>query len=351
VSTCVKKISVLGVSGYAAAELVPLLDRPDFDMIGAAADRWQGHCLGEYMRLPARLGRLVVSPMSDAMALAKESEIVVLATPADVSLQLVPSLLEMNVRVLDLSGAFRLTNFADYPRFYGFEHTAQQVCSEAHYRVPEVPGASQDPEAILTARLVANPGCYATAAILALAPLLDAGIVERDAIYLDGKSGVSGAGRKVDERYSFMEVDENVSPYRVGNHQHAPEIEQALGRVAKAPVHVTFVPHLLPVKRGLMVTAFARLARAISQSDVEALLGDAYRGSESLVEVRPVEEVTLSHIVRTPFARVGVRVVLERQTVVVVSVLDNLLKGAASQAVQNLCAMIGCSSGYLRGDL
>lgn len=345
-----KTVSILGVSGYAGSELVPLLDHPKFYLIGAASDRWQGTCLGEYLRLPGRLSRMVVSPMADAMKLAKDSEIVVLATPAEVSMQLVPKLVAEGVRVVDLSGAFRLTNLEDYPRFYKFDHTAPEYCAEAHYGLPEVRDASSDPSGITSARVVANPGCYATAAIVALAPLLRAGIIERDGIFLDGKSGVSGAGRKAEERYSFMEVDENVSPYRVGDHQHTPEIEQALSRVAKAPVHVTFVPHLLPVKRGLMVTAYARLSRDVSQADVEALYRRDYRYAEGLVDVTAPGNVTLTRVAYTPLANVGVRVLPERSAVVVVSALDNLLKGAASQAMQNLCAMFGVSSAYLRGN-
>jgi N-acetyl-gamma-glutamyl-phosphate reductase len=221
--------------------------------------------------------------------------------------------------------------------------------AESYYGLPEIPETSGLAESITKARIVANPGCYATAAIVALAPLVRAGIVDRDAIFMDGKSGVSGAGRKVEERYSFMEVDENVSPYRVGDHQHTPEIEQALERVAKAPVTVTFVPHLLPVKRGLIVTAYARVCRDISAGEVEAMFRDAYDGPESLVEVTAPNNVTLSRVAYTPLSSVGVRLLPERSSVVVVSALDNLLKGAASQAMQNLCAMIGVSSGFSRG--
>jgi N-acetyl-gamma-glutamyl-phosphate reductase len=354
VSTKPVPVSIIGVSGFAGSELARLVAaHPAFELVGVAADSWRDKLLGDCLR-PLRLtgpaARLRVSSMSDAPKLAAQSVIVALATPAEASMKLVPDLLQAGVRVVDLSGAFRLTNLDAYPRWYQFDHTTPDIVAEALYGLPEIREASIDAEGITKARIVANPGCYATAAIVALAPLVRAGIIDREGIFLDGKSGVSGAGRKVEERYSFMEVDENVSPYRVGDHQHTPEIEQALGRVAKAPITVTFVPHLLPVKRGLIVTAFARVCRDVSQSDVEAMFREAYDGPESLVEVTSPGNVTLARVAYTPLASVGVRMLPERSSVVVVSALDNLLKGAASQAMQNLCAMIGVSSGFSRGN-
>lgn len=349
-STVPVAVSILGVSGFAGTELARLVaGHAAFELVGVAADRWQGKTLGECMRIDGPAARLRVTSMDDAPKIAAQSRLVALGTPAEVSMKLVPDLLAAGARVVDLSGAFRLTDVAEYPRWYHFEHTAPQLVAEALYGLPEVPEASGDAPLITKARVVANPGCYATAAIVALAPLLRAGIVERNGIFLDGKSGVSGAGRKIEERYTFMEVDENVSPYRVGDHQHTPEIEQALGRVAKAPVSVTFVPHLIPVKRGLLVTAFARVCRDASPADVEAVFRNAYDRPESLVEVTAPANVTLARVAYTPLGSVGVRVLAERSAIVVVSALDNLLKGAASQAMQNLCAMIGVSPGFSRG--
>lgn len=356
VSTKPVPVSILGVSGFAGSELARLVAAHSaFELVGVAADSWRGKLLGECMRLAGPAARLQVSPMADAQKLAGQSNLVALATPAEASMKLVPELLAAGVRVVDLSGAFRLTNLDEYPRWYHFDHSAPDLVAEAHYGLPEVPEASGDAPSITKARVVSNPGCYATAAIVALAPLLRAGIVDREGLFLDGKSGVSGAGRKVEERYTFMEVDENVSPYRVGDHQHTPEIEQALGRVAKAPVSVTFVPHLLPVKRGLIVTAFARVCPNVSESDVSAAYVEgwfrqAYDRLESLVEVTSPSNVTISRVAYTPLGSVGVRVLSERSSIVVVSALDNLLKGAASQAMQNLCAMIGVSPGFSRGN-
>ncbi|MDI1430817.1 N-acetyl-gamma-glutamyl-phosphate reductase [Polyangium sorediatum] len=334
-------VSILGVSGFAGSELARLVaDHDSLSLVGVAADRWQGSKLGERVRVPASVGKLPVAPMSDAITVARQSEVALLATPAEVSAKLAPELLAHGVRVVDLSGAFRLEDPAAYPRWYGFDHPAPELLAEAHYGLPEVASASTRTGGAKDARLIANPGCYATAAILALAPLVEAGAIDPGSMYVDGKSGVSGAGRKVEERLLFMEVDENLSAYRVGNHQHTPEIEQALSRAGRARASVTFVPHLLPVRRGLLVTAFARLSGAVPPAQIEALFRRAYAPAD-LVEVRAPEDVTLAQVAYTPYARLGVRADAERGSVVVTSALDNLLKGAASQALQNLCAMIG----------
>ena len=339
-------VSILGVSGFAGSELARLVSsHPGLSLAGVAADRWQGLPLGECIRLPGRAARLPVATMADGVVLARQSAVALLATPAEVSAKIAPELLAHGVRVVDLSGAFRLADPAAYPVWYGFEHPCPELLVEAFYGLPEVPSVALSREGIERARLVANPGCYATAAILALAPLIAANAIDLGTIFIDGKSGVSGAGRKVDERLLFMEVDENLSPYRVGTHQHTPEIEQALSRVAGAAssVRVTFVPHLLPVRRGLLVTAFARLRATTSPEEVEAIFRRYYNNPDGLVEIAPPEEVSLAQVAYTPFARVGVRAVRDRDTVVVTSALDNLLKGAASQALQNVCAMVGAA--------
>jgi N-acetyl-gamma-glutamyl-phosphate reductase len=336
-------VAILGVSGFAGSELARLVtDHPSLSLAAVAADRWKGEPLGAHVRLRGPAARLEVEPMSAALEVARRAPVALLATPAEVSARIAPELLARGVRVVDLSGAFRLQDPAAYPRWYGFPHPAPELLAEAHYGLPEVPRASAAPDALARARLVANPGCYATAAILALAPLLAAGAIDPSSIYVDGKSGVSGAGRKVEERLSFMEIDENLSAYRIGDHQHTPEIEQALGRVAARPVSVTFVPHLLPVKRGLLVTAFARLSGAVAVDEIPGLYA-RYFDPEGLVETCAPEEVTLARVAHTPLARLGARADAERGTVVVTSALDNLLKGAASQALQNLCTMVGAT--------
>jgi N-acetyl-gamma-glutamyl-phosphate reductase len=333
------RVSIVGVSGFSGAELALLLDRdPRFSLVAAVGDRWKGEPLGARVRVRGPSAKLAVAPMGEALDAAAMGEVALLATPADASAKLAPALLARGVRVVDLSGAFRLLDPADYPRWYGFEHPAPELLREARYGLPELAAVSGDAPAARDARLIANPGCYATATILALAPLLAARAIDPLGLFADGKSGATGAGRKLEDRLLFNEVAENVSAYRVARHQHAPEIEQALARVAGTAVRVTFVPHLLPIRRGLMVTAFGRLLPGAG--NLGATMRAAYEGADE-VEVTGVEEVTIASVVHSARARVGATADTARGAAVAIGALDNLLKGAASQAMQNLCAMVG----------
>ncbi len=333
------RVSIVGVSGFAGAELARLLEADGrFSLVAAVGDRWKGEALGARVRLVGPSARLAVASMPEALEAAASAEIALLATPADASARLAPAILARGVRVVDLSGAFRLLDPADYPRWYGFDHPAPELLAEARYGLPELPAAAGAAPSARDARLVANPGCYATATILALAPLLAARAVDPLGLFADGKSGVTGAGRKLEDRLLFNEVADNLSPYRVARHQHAPEIEQALARVAGSEVRLTFVPHLVPIRRGLLVTAFGRLLPGAG--DLDRTLRLAYEGAEE-VEVSAVEDVSIASVVHTARARVGATSDPTRGAAVAVGALDNLLKGAASQAMQNLCAMVG----------
>lgn len=340
------RVSVVGGSGYSGAELIRLLaPMPRFELAAVFSDRWAGRSLADAMRLGGPTGRLVVGPQSDAAPGSVGCEVALLATPAEVSADLAPKLLASGVRVIDLSGAFRLAR-ADYPRWYHFEHPCPELLDEACFGLLEVAGAAGSAPPVREARLVANPGCYATAAIVAIAPLVRAKLIDESAVFVDGKSGVTGAGRKLEERFLFAEVDENVSPYRVADHQHAPEMERILSRVADAEVRVTFTPHLLPVRRGLLVTAYASLRSGVTEADVERAFRDAYAGA-ALVDVERPDAVTIASAALTPRVVVGATADVDRRTVVALAALDNLLKGAASQAVQNLCAMVGAPPPFL----
>jgi N-acetyl-gamma-glutamyl-phosphate reductase len=335
------------VSGFSGMELSRLIARhPSFILSAAVSDRWQRTPLGTHMRLPEPVASLRVAPMSDAVAAASQGQVALLCTPNEVSARLAPELIARGVRVVDLSGAFRLVDPAAYPRWYRFSHPAPELLGEARYSIPELPAAAGAAPGAREARLIANPGCYATAAILALAPLVATGSALPAPLFVDGKSGVTGAGRKVEERLLFTEVDENLAPYRAGDHQHTPEIEQALSRIGGSRAEVTFVPHLLPVRRGLLVTAFARLAPQAVPESLPSLFERFYENA-ALIEVTTPERVTLADVTGTACARVGVRADGERGTILAIAALDNLLKGAASQALQNLCDMTGVPLGVL----
>ncbi|MGO8968085.1 MAG: N-acetyl-gamma-glutamyl-phosphate reductase [Myxococcaceae bacterium] len=334
------EVGVVGASGYSGIELCRLLaQHPDVELRFAASERWEGDSVRARTGIGGSVGALRYQAVERALERAEECRVVLLATPTEVSLRLVPELLEAGVRVVDLSGAFRLQEASAYPAAYGFAHPWAALLQEAVYGLPEL-----GRKALPRARLVANPGCFPTAAALAVAPLLSAGLLAEEAVVVDAASGVTGAGRQATEPYSFAEVDEDMRAYRVLRHQHLPEIAQSLQRAAGRAAAFTFTPHLLPLRRGILCTASARLRQGVAPERLQQALREAY-AQEPLVEVvESPEEVTLRSVVGTPRARVGVACALggfDPGRVVVISALDNLLKGAASQAVQNLNALLG----------
>ena len=327
------RVAVVGATGYSgsvAARLVATHER--LALAFATSDKLAGESVAFHLALAGRAGDSDLRFVANATALdhADSCDAVLLATAADVSLRLLPSFAERGKQVIDLSGAFRL-HAADYPRFYGFEHTAPAWLDRAHYGLPELFGAPPK------GAVVANPGCYPTAALLALAPLLRDGLVEPAGIVVDAKSGVTGAGRQTGDAYSFAEVDDDLRAYRLFSHQHTPEIERGLSRPGH-PVKVTFAAHLLPIKRGLLATCYARPRSGATARRVAESLAEAYARSAFVKAVAP-ENVMIKRVVGTNLAYVGASA--DADMVVALCAIDNLVKGAAGQAIQNLNAMNG----------
>src|SRR5438067_2280010 len=320
-------VGIIGASGYSGLELSRILAlHPQVELKLLGSDKWAGETAARRAGLPGAAGKIKYAPQDQIVPLARECAAVLLATPAEGSLKLAPILHALGVKVIDLSGAFRLRDASLYPKHYGFEHTHKELLSEAFYGLPELSRAP------LGAKLIANPGCYPTAAALALAPLIGAGLVEGPFI-VDAASGVTGAGRKATEDLSFAEVDEDFKAYRVLRHQHQPEIAQTLGR------KLTFTAHLLPVRRGILATCYARLAPGKTPDGLRAALVHKY-ASEPFVEVAgSPDEVALKKVTGTNKCQIAVDT--DGETVIVISAIDNLVKGAAGQAVQNLNLIMG----------
>src|SRR5207237_899805 len=276
---------------------------------------------------PGAAGKLKYRPQDRSAELARECAAVFFATPAEASLQLAPALLDAAVRVIDLSGAFRLRDAAFYPKFYGFAHPRQDLLRAAFYGLPEL---NRTPKG---AALVANPGCYPTVAALALAPLIEANLLDATHLIVDAASGVTGAGRKAAEDYSFAEIDGDFRAYKVLRHQHQPEIAQTLGR------SLTFTPHLLPTRRGILATCYARLAAGRTASDLAAAYAHKYAGAPFVEVLESPDAVSLKAVTGTNKCQVAVAT--EGAVVVAISAIDNLVKAAVGQAVQNLNLMMG----------
>jgi N-acetyl-gamma-glutamyl-phosphate reductase len=256
------------------------------------------------------------------------------ALPSGESMAIMPELRERVPIVIDLGGDFRLPNGELFRIFYKKEHAAPALLGTVPYGLPEL-----FRETLQGATLVSNPGCYPTAAILALAPALRSGVVAPEGIVVTALSGVSGAGRSSDESLSFSEMNENVRAYRVGNHQHVPEIETVLERVAKARVSLSFVPHLIPVTRGIYCTVHARLTASVSTEEARDLYRSAYRG-EPFVRIRE-SAPELAYVSHTNFCDISVMADPRSGQLVIISAIDNLVKGAAGQAIQNMNILLG----------
>jgi len=321
-------IGIAGASGYSGLELSRILAlHPRVELRLLGSDKWAGETAARRSGLPGAAGKLKYAPQARCAELGRECAAIFLATPAEASLELAPLLLGAGVRVIDLSGAFRLRDPDLYPKFYGFQHPRPDLLQEAFYGLPEL--APPPPGT----RLVANPGCYPTGASLALAPLVDAGVLDRGPLIVDAASGVTGAGRKAAEEYSFVEIDQDFRAYKVLRHQHQPEIAQTLDRP------VTFTAHLLPIKRGILSTCYGQLAPGRRAAELGAALLHKYAESPFVEVLESPDQVTLKAVSGTN--RCQVAVAADGDKVVAISAIDNLVKGAAGQAVQNLNLIMG----------
>ena len=326
--------AVIGASGYSGLELTRLLARhPRLRLTALTSDRWAGETAGARLPLPSGAAALAYRPLSESEGV--DAEVAFLATPAEVSHELAPKLLARGLRVVDLSGAFRLADAAAYPAWYGFTHQQPALLAEARYGLPELARG-----ALAGARLVTNPGCYATAIALAVAPLVKSGLCSASGIAVTGLSGVSGAGRKASEDYSFCEVDEDLRAYRIGKHQHVPEIEQTVARYAGACGGLSFTPVLVPLRRGILASCVLRLTGSASAEALTRAMAEAYAG-EPFVRTMAADRVMVKDVARTNRAHVGVALDARAGVAVAVSAIDNLVKGAAGQAVQALNAAMG----------
>jgi N-acetyl-gamma-glutamyl-phosphate reductase len=330
-------VAVLGASGYAGGELVRLLAlhrRAEVTFLGAKESA--GKTLAEVHPhlAPSPLASRVLQPI-ETRAIADVAEVVLSALPNGASSTIVPELVEAGVRVVDLAGDFRL-RADEYPQWYGFEHPAPAVLEKAVYGVPELFGAQ-----ISGAELVANPGCYATAAILGLAPLLGDGLIEPGAIRVDGKTGLSGAGRSTGEAMSFASTEESVRPYRVPGHQHTPEIERGLELATGAAPPVLFVPHLVPAVRGVLTTSYATLTDGATTETLTQALTVAYAGRPFVRVLAPGAMADSKRVRGTNVIELQAVADTRTGTAVVVGALDNLVKGAAGQAIQNFNLVLG----------
>ncbi len=333
---------VAGATGYSGRELIRLLfNHPQIDLVGAFASR-----SGETTKLAVihpqltGLTELDCQPFDEAVIAKLDPELVFLATPNEFSHEVTPALLETGATVVDLSGAFRLRDAGLYPKYYGFEHTRPDLLERAVYGLTEfardeLPGA----------RLIANPGCYPTSILVPMIPLLRAGLVVADQpIICDSKSGVTGAGKSPTATTHFVEVSESFKTYNIFKHRHAPEIAQGLGLPNESRAMI-FTPHLLPINRGILSTIYAKLKDGVRRRDILNAWRSAFEGAPFVRVFAESQMPEIKFAANTPFCDIGCAVDEATGQAIIVSAEDNLLKGAASQALQNANVALGFDEG------
>ena len=326
------RVAILGASGYSALELVKLLlHHPEAKITALTTRQAEPRPISQVH--PSLAGRLDLALENlTPNQIAERADAVFCCLPHGASAAAVAKLLPAGKKVIDLGADYRLNDPAEYAKWYGLEHADPGHLGDAVYGLPELYG-----EMIAAASLVANPGCYPTSAILALAPLLRAGVISQRGIIIDSKSGVSGGGREPKPTFHYPECNESVAAYGVGTHRHMPEIDQILSEVAGSPIRVVFTPHLIPMDRGILSTCYAEPTAEATTDDLLALLQQFY-ADEPFVRVSESLPAT-KHVSGTNFCDISVRAV--RGRVIVLSAIDNLIKGAAGQALQNFNLMHG----------
>ena len=328
------KVGIVGGTGYTGVELLRLLaQHPQAELRAITSRGDAGTAVADMF--PSLRGRIALNFVDPKAADLEACDLVFFATPNGIAMGQARALLDAGVRVVDLAADFRIKDLAVWEKWYGMKHAAPELVTEAAYGLPEA-----NREQIRSARLVANPGCYPTAVQLGFLPLVESGFVDMDHLIADAKSGVSGAGRKAEVNSLFSEASDSFKAYGVPGHRHLPEICQGLSNATGKEVGLTFVPHLTPMIRGIHATLYARVTR---EADFQALYESRYK-EEPFVDVLPFASHPDTRSVRAAnICRIALHRPQGGDTLVVLSVIDNLVKGAAGQAVQNMFGFDECA--------
>jgi N-acetyl-gamma-glutamyl-phosphate reductase len=330
------KAAIIGGTGYGAIELIRLIHKHPFLSVGTVVSNSKAGA--SFNESYPHLTDIVTQPLQpfDADRLSKENDLVFLATPSGVSNNLIPQLISKGIKCIDLSGDFRLRSQAEYETWYKHPAADEEYLSQSTYGLSEIYS-----EEIKSANLIANPGCYPTASLLGLLPVVKSNLVDYKSIIIDAKSGVSGAGRGLSQTSHYAEINENLKAYKLGAHQHIPEIEQVLSDESQSPITISFTTHLVPMTRGIMITAYVNLTEKLTTSEINDLYKQFYEG-HPFVRIRPVGSYPATKEVSgSNFCDIGLHVDERTNRLTIISVIDNLVKGAAGQAIQNVNLMHG----------
>lgn len=334
------KTGVIGATGYAGQQLVSLLiNHPDAEVTFLSSNSYAGQKFSDIYPQYSRIMDQELLSTEEAMNSIGEVDVVFTALPNGLVFDIAGLAVEKGVKLVDFSADFRLDDPAVYEKWYKTEHTARQLIQEQVYGLPELWR-----DKIKNARLVANPGCYTTASILAVSALLrEEGLIDPDRIIIDAKSGITGSGRKRDVSLIYAEAAESVRAYGIANHRHTPEIEQELSKVAGREICLQFTPHLMPMKRGILATIYVDLLRDTTEDELYGIY-EKYYGGERFVRIRR-EMCETRFVVGTNYCDISVRVDPRTRRAIVTSCIDNMMKGAAGQALQNMNIICGLDEG------
>lgn len=330
------KVGIIGANGYGGAELIRLLHQhPNVEIEMLISNSTKGSLLTDQYN---HLQNIIDKPLEewDLEEIQGKVDVLFFATPSGVSKEIIPSLSETGITCIDLSGDFRLKDEYLYEKWYKNKSANIEDLQKSVYGLTEI-----NRNEIRKATLIAYPGCYPTATLLGLAPILKADLVNMNSIIIDGKSGVSGAGRKPSVGSLFSEVNENVTAYKIGKHQHIPEIEQEIQNICGVPATVTFTTHLIPMTRGIMCTIYADLKENVRLEEMLELYKESYK-EEHFIRIRSKERwPSTKEVYGTNYCDIGLNVDERTGRITIISVIDNLVKGAAGQAIQNLNVIAG----------
>ncbi len=330
------KVSVLGATGYAGIELVRLLcSHKEVEITNLVSKSFAGKKVSEIYPNFSGVLDMELTDL-DIEKIVKESDVVFTALPHGASKEVIPALFKSGVKVIDLSGDFRYDDIKVYEKWYGEPHSSPEVLEKSVYGLCEL-----HREKIKNASLIGNPGCYTTCSILGAAPLLKNNIIDEDSIIIDAKSGVTGAGRSTNLDISFCECTENMKAYKIATHRHTSEIEQELSKFASKDIMVSFTPHLVPLKRGILATIYANLTKDVTDEEIYEMYKEFYKGEQFVRVYEPGKLPETNHVAGSNFIDIGFKVDKRLKRVIVTSAIDNVVKGAAGQAVQNMNIMFG----------
>ncbi|CQR46024.1 N-acetyl-gamma-glutamyl-phosphate reductase [Paraliobacillus sp. PM-2] len=329
-------VAIIGGSGYGSVELARLLNIHPYARLTTIISHSKNGT--DFSTVYPHMSEIITLTMEglNIKKLSETIDLVFFATPSNVSKELIPTFLEYGLTCIDLSGDFRLKSPTTYQEWYQAEAADQTYLDQAVYGLSEI-----FPDQIQSAKLLANPGCYPTAALLGLIPALQHGCIDGNSIIIDGKTGVSGAGRGLSLNVHFSEMNENTKAYKLGVHKHVPEIEQTLQSFVEEQIQLTFTPHIVPMTRGIMVTCYASLKENVDQQTIQSLYQTFYE-KHSFVRLRSETALpTTKEVYGSNYCDIGVHVDERTNRLTVIAVIDNLVKGASGQAIQNMNLMCG----------